>query len=88
MDKLRAEITPKRTGGKRTVADTVFEIWHIGILLYEWRSADGRIHIGSNGSHHSTYWASVDSVGLGIRFRSRLTAARAAVKTARKGDVP
>jgi hypothetical protein len=71
---------PKPTGAKYRLAGEMFYAWHVGILRYESRDASGRIHIRDNGSHRSTFSASVDGVHIDKDFRRKDTAAAAAIK--------
>jgi hypothetical protein len=83
----RPPFRERPTGSKHTIDGVVFYGWHIGILRYEWRTEDGRLKVGSNGSHRSTFWASVDGEVIGSsRFLGDRNAAKAAIKEMHRKD--
>lgn len=83
---MKQPFKPTPTGAvPHTVEGVKFYTWHVGIMRYERRAADGRIVLRSN-SVRMTSSAWVDGECIGNRFRSDLGAAKAAVKHMQRKD--
>ena len=78
-----------KTGARpRTVAGETFECWHVGILRYEWRNANGNLSVASNykltGYHAHVNGKYIMTGKKPKRFLTMATAMAAAVKESRR----